>query len=79
MSFEASAVKSRLIRSARAAAAGAGAGAVVFFHRFAAQLREPPARISCATRLRECRRPWGATRREPAASRNGPSTPRAPL
>ena len=55
LTFEASAVKSRRIQSTLAAAAGSGT--VVFFHRFAARSRRPSARISLATRLRECRRP----------------------
>jgi hypothetical protein len=55
-SLEASAVKSRRSRSARAAAPGSGI--VVFFHRFAALPSRPPARISRATRLPECRRSW---------------------
>jgi len=55
LSLEASAVKSRRILSARAAAAGSGI--VVFFHRFAARPCSPDCRISRATRLRECRRP----------------------
>jgi hypothetical protein len=63
----ASAVKSRRIRSALASAAGSGI--VVFFHRFAARPCRPWARISRATRLRECRRPWARswawTRGEP--------------
>ena len=42
LSLEASAVKSRLIGSARAAAAGSGM--VVFFHRFAAR----PCQAGCA-------------------------------
>jgi hypothetical protein len=67
LSLEASAVKSRLIRSALAAAAGSGM--VVFFHRFAARPCRPWTRISRATRLRECRRPWARscawTRGEP--------------
>jgi len=55
LSLEASAVKSRRIRSALAAAAGSGI--VVFFHRFAARPCSPACRISLATRLRECRLP----------------------
>ena len=58
--LEASAVKSRLIRSALAAAPGPGM--VVFFHRFAARPCSPHCRISRATRLRECRRPWSLQR-----------------
>ena len=49
----ASAVKSRRIRSARAAAAGSAM--VVFFHRLAARPASPAWRISRATRLRPCR------------------------
>lgn len=53
--FEASAVKSRRIRSALAAAPGSGT--VVFFQRFAARPCRPHCRIRRATRLREWRRP----------------------
>ena len=49
-SFEAPAVKSRLIRSALAAAAGSGIA--VFFHRFAVRPSSPAWRIGRATRLR---------------------------
>jgi hypothetical protein len=63
LTFDASAVKSRRIRSARAAAAGSAM--VVFFHRFGARPRSPAARISRATRLRPwrrpCRRNWACT------------------
>jgi hypothetical protein len=54
--FAASVVKSRRIASARAAAAGSGI--VVFFHRLGARPATPAWRISRATRLRDCRRPW---------------------
>ena len=47
----ASAVKSRRIRSALAAAAGSAM--VVFFHRLGVFPRSPAVRISRATRLRE--------------------------
>jgi hypothetical protein len=56
---DASAVKSRRIRSAQTAAAGSGM--VVFFHRFGVFPRSPAWRISRATRLRECRRPRRAS------------------
>ena len=56
LSLKASAVKSRLILSALAAAAGSGM--VVFFHRLAALPCRPDCRISRATRLRECFLPW---------------------
>ena len=54
----ASAVKSRRIRSARAAAAGSAI--VVFFQRRAARPASPAERISRATRLRPCRCPVAA-------------------
>jgi hypothetical protein len=41
--------------------AAIGPGIVVFFQRFAAWPRSPWARISRATRLRECRRPSAAS------------------
>src|SRR5580693_2541524 len=63
----ASAVKSRRMASARAVAAGSGM--VVFFHRLAARPASPAWRISRATRLRECRRPW---RRSSAWIRGAP-------
>ncbi len=56
--MEASAVKSRLIASALAAAAGSGI--VVFSQHLAARPRMPVARISRAIRLRECRCPLAA-------------------
>jgi hypothetical protein len=65
--FEASAVKSRRIASARAAAAGSAM--VVFFHRLAALPPIPAERISRAIRLRPCRRP---RRRSSAATRGAP-------
>ena len=56
LTLAASAVKSRRIASARAAAAGSGI--VVFFHRFGARPASPAWRISRATLLREWQRPW---------------------
>ena len=66
----ASAVKSRRIASARAAAAGSAI--VVFFHRRGARPARPAWRISRATRLRKCRRPW---RRSSAWIRGAPYRP----
>ena len=66
----ASVVNSRRIVSARAAAAGSGM--VVFFHRRGARPASPASRISRATRLRECRRPW---RRSSAWIRGAPYRP----
>src|SRR4249919_2476475 len=52
-------VKSRRIKSARAAADGSAM--VVFFHRFGARPVIPAERISRATRLRPCRCPRRAS------------------
>jgi hypothetical protein len=67
LTLPASVVKSRRIRSARAAAAGSGI--VVFFHRLGALPAIPARRISRATRLREWRRP---RRRSSAWMRGAP-------
>ena len=72
----ASAVKSRRIASARAAAAGSGI--VVFFQRLGARPAIPAWRISRAIRLRECRGPGRAARRGSAARHSSPWTACAP-
>ena len=70
--FEASAVKSRRIASARADAAGSGM--VVFFHRRGRPPGQPGLAHQPATRLRNADGPGDATPRGSAARRTGPWT-----
>ena len=74
-SLEASAVKSRRILSALAAAAGSGT--VVFFHRLAARPRRPRPASGGPPACGNAAGPAREAAREPAERHSVPSTPRA--